>query len=157
MTQLLTKSLLAVSLVLGVGVASAAAQPDSPRGRRSADAPAAHQRLERRLAAMTERLSLTPAQQVQVRAIMEQTRTQMQALGAAERGRGNRQARRRLRFTTEDQLHAVLSCEQREAYRLLRRERMSRRMQQRARNGRRGRGRHHGRGAGRPGPRGQGG
>lgn len=89
------------------------------------------ERMEEHLTEMTERLDLSPAQEQQVRTIMEQARTQASELKEMPRGKEKFVAMKDLHFTTEDQIYANLSCEQRDELRLLKREHKVERMQQR--------------------------
>ena len=89
------------------------------------------EKMEEHLAEMSERLELSPAQEQQVRTIMEQARTQAEEVEAMPRGKEKFVAFTDLRFATEDQIYANLSCEQRDELRLLKREHKVERMQQR--------------------------
>ena len=88
-------------------------------------------KMEEHLPEMTERLDLSSAQEQQVRTIMEQARTQAEEIKEMPRGKEKFVAMKDLRFATEDQIYANLSCEQREELRLLKREHKVERMQQR--------------------------
>lgn len=96
------------------------------------------ERVERRIARMTQELSLTPNQARRIRSILSQTAAQMQRLrpqrGATPDGTRSRSERREarrafrertrgLRWETQDRVHAVLSSEQRETLRRVRRQR----------------------------------
>lgn len=118
----------ALTLTAG-GVAFAhGAGHGGPHGRGSQWTP---EKMEAHLAEMTERLDLSTTQAEQIRAIMEQTRTEAEEIKAMPRGKDKLIAFKNLHFATEDQIYANLSCEQREALRLLKREHRVERMQQR--------------------------
>jgi hypothetical protein len=70
-------------------------------------------------------------QEANIRAIVEQAQTQRQELKDTPRSKEKFMAVRDLRFATEDQIYANLSCEQREELRLLKREHKVERMEQR--------------------------
>lgn len=89
------------------------------------------EQMEERLTEMTERLDLSAAQEQQIRTIMEQAATQAQEVKEMPRGKEKFLAMKEIHFTTEDQVYANLSCEQREDLRLLKREHKMERMQQR--------------------------
>lgn len=94
------------------------------------------ERVNHRLSRMTETLSLSPNQVRRIRAILTQTQAQLQSLRpqrSEARGQGPnpgrhgerrafRERTRELRWATEDRIHAILSCEQRETLRRSRRE-----------------------------------
>jgi len=118
----------AIALTVG-GVALAHGGPHGgPHGERGAWSA---EKMEERLAEMTQRLSLNDAQQASIRAIMEGTQAQRQEIREMPRGKEKFTAMKELRFTTEDQIYANLSCEQREELRLLKREHKVERMEQR--------------------------
>jgi Spy/CpxP family protein refolding chaperone len=118
----------AIALTVG-GVALAhGGPPGGPHGERGAWSA---EKMEERLAEMTQRLSLNDAQQASIRAIMEGTQAQRQEIREMPRGKEKFTAMKELRFTTEDQIYANLSCEQREELRLLKREHKVERMEQR--------------------------
>jgi hypothetical protein len=94
------------------------------------------QRLERRVGTLTERLQLSTQQAAQVRQILAQEQTQMQALrqkveGGADR-EGLRAERQSIHQRTEQQIDAVLTAQQRTTYRELREQ-----MKERRKGGRR--------------------
>jgi Spy/CpxP family protein refolding chaperone len=80
---------------------------------------------------MIERLDLSPAQEQQVRTIAEDAKTQAAEIKEMERGKEKFLAFRDLHFTTEDQIYANLSCEQRDELRLLKREKKAEMMEKR--------------------------
>ena len=120
----------------GVGGGHHRLRHRGPRGERGPRM-SPEQRVERRLARMTQELSLTPNQARRIRSILSQTASQMQRLrperpnadqgrARAERREGRRAFReqtRALRWETQDRVHAVLSCEQRETLRRAQRQR----------------------------------
>lgn len=89
------------------------------------------EKMEAHLAEMTERLDLSPAQTQQVRTLMEEAKTNAEGIKEMPRSKEKLVAFRDLHFATEDQIHANLSCEQREELRLLKREHKVARMEQR--------------------------
>lgn len=116
-------------IVLTVGgVALAHGGPNGPQGKGGHFTP---EKMEAHLAEMTERLDLSPTQEQQIRTIMEQAKAQGDEIKDMPRGKEKFLAMKDLRFTTEDQIYANLSCEQREELRLLKREHKAERMEQR--------------------------
>lgn len=130
------------------GQRQGARQEQGERGRRDPQ-----QFLDRRVARLTEGLSLSQQQAAQVRRILEEERTQMQTL-RADRGEGRAQGQARpqngerrgppaefvaLRQRTEQRIEAVLSESQRAQYRQLREQRGER--GERGDRGQRGEGR----------------
>ena len=122
------------------------------------------ERLEERVNRLTQELRLSPRQANRVRAIFEEARQRMEGLRdgvpqdrearqqlSDEQRQAFRNARREIRWGSEDQLHQVLNCDQRDALRRLQRQR---RFERRSRNERpragqrRNRGQHRGRKAG---------
>lgn len=102
------------------------------------------ERLEERVNRLTQELRLSPRQANRVRAIFQETRQRMESLrDGAPQGREARQqlsdeqrqafrnARREIRWDSEDRLHQALNCEQRDALRRLQRQR---RFERRSRN-----------------------
>jgi len=89
------------------------------------------EKIEERVTEMTERLDLSTAQAAQVRTILEQARTKGEEIKAMPRGKEKFVAALDLRFATEDQIYANLSCEQRDELRLLKREHRVERMESR--------------------------
>jgi Spy/CpxP family protein refolding chaperone len=118
------------ALVLTAGGVALAHGPGhgGPDGR---GGPWSPEKMEERLAEMTERLDLSPAQQEQIRTTIEQAQTKAEEIKEMPRGKEKFVAFRNLHFATEDQIYANLSCEQREELRLLKREHKVARMQER--------------------------
>ena len=117
------------ALVLAVGsVALAHGGPHSgPHGRGGYWTP---ERIEAHIAEMTDRLDLSPAQEQQIRAIMDQAQANAAEIREMPRSKEKMVALRDLHFATEDQIYANLSCEQREGLRLLKREHRVERMEE---------------------------
>ena len=116
-----------VVLTIG-GVALAHGGPNGPHGKGGHWTP---EKMEAHLSEMAERLDLSPAQEGQIRVIMEDAQARREQIEDMPRSKKKFLAMRDLRFATEDQIHANLSCEQREALRLLKREHKVARMEQR--------------------------
>jgi Spy/CpxP family protein refolding chaperone len=87
--------------------------------------------MEEHLTEMTQRLDLNAEQEANIRAILEQAATQAQAVKEMPRSKEKFIAMRDLHFATEDQIYANLTCAQREALRLLKREHKVERMDER--------------------------
>jgi Spy/CpxP family protein refolding chaperone len=117
----------AFGLALTIG-AVAFASPHGPHSKGHRWTP---ERMEQHLSEMTERLSLSTAQEAQIRTIFEQARSRAQEIKEMPSGPEKFTAFRDLRFETEDQIYANLSCAQREELRLLKREHKAKRMQER--------------------------
>ncbi len=118
----------AIALTVG-GVAFAHGGPHGgPHGN---GGPWSPEKMEEHLAEMTQRLDLNDAQEASIRAIMERAQAQRQEVRDMPRGKEKFTAMKELRFATEDQIYANLSCEQREDLRLLKREHKVERMEQR--------------------------
>ncbi len=121
-------------------VAYAQATPDRPAQKqrlRKAE------RMERRLAMMKQRLGLSDAQEQKIRAAFREKKEKMKQMRGQQSPRSDqaRHARKQIRWEFEDQVHEILTCEQREAFRKMKREHRARRY----RHGRRhGRGHHRG-------------
>ena len=115
------------ALVLAVGgVALAHGGPHSgPHGRGGYWTP---ERIEAHIAEMTDRLDLSPAQEQQIRAIMDQAQANAAEIREMPRSKEKMVALRDLHFATEDQIYANLSCEQREGLRQLKRAHHAERM-----------------------------
>lgn len=113
----------AVFLAVG-GVAFAHSGAHGPKG-------LTPEKIEERVTEMTARLELSPTQQTQVRATLEQARVKGEEIKEMPRGKEKFVAMRDLRFATEDQIYANLSCEQRDELRLLKREHRVERMEAR--------------------------
>ena len=124
----LTGGVTVIALAIG-GVAIAhSGGHGGPHGR---GGPWSPEKMEEHLTEMTERLDLSPVQEANIRAIVEQAQTQRQEIKDMPRSKEKFVAMRDLRFATEDQIYANLSCEQREGLRLLKREHKVERMEQR--------------------------
>ena len=80
---------------------------------------------------MIERLDVSPEQEQQIRTIADGAKSEAAEIREMPRGKEKLVAFRDLHFTTEDQIYANLSCEQREELRLLKREHKVERMQHR--------------------------
>ena len=78
-----------------------------------------------------QRLDLTPKQETNIRAIMEQAVAQRQEIKEMPRSKEKFVAMRDVRFATEDQIYANLTCAQREELRLVKREHKVDRMEER--------------------------
>jgi len=89
------------------------------------------EKIEQHVTEMAERLDLSPSQEQQVRTVLEQARVQGEEIKEMPRGKEKFVAMRDLRFATEDQIYANLSCEQRDELRLLKREHRVERMEAR--------------------------
>ena len=118
----------AIALTAG-GVAFAHGGPHGgPHGKGGLWSP---EKMEEHLTEMTQRLELDPAQEASIRAIVERAQTQREEIKDMPRSKEKFVAMKELRFATEDQIYANLSCEQREELRLLKREHKVARMEQR--------------------------
>ncbi|MGB3049735.1 MAG: hypothetical protein WBB42_01965 [Polyangiales bacterium] len=118
----------AIALTVG-GVALAHGGPHGgPHGEGGRWSP---EKMEEHLTEMTQRLDLSTEQEANIRAIMEQAQTQRADIKDMPRGKEKFTAMKDLRFATEDQIYANLTCEQREDLRLLKREHKVERMEQR--------------------------
>lgn len=108
--------------------------------------------VEARLAELRQRLSLDDRQTERVRVILQEAHARMQALRASSEGPGDervRLERRQILWDVEDRIWALLSCPQKDAFRLYVRERAAARMDamgHRRGHGMHGRGFPHGRG-----------
>lgn len=118
----------AIALAVG-GVAFAHGGPHGDH--RGKGGPWSPEKVDEHLTEMTERLDLSSEQQANIRAVMEQAATQGQAVKDMPWGQDKFEAMKDLRFATEDQIHANLTCAQREELRLLMREHKADRMQRR--------------------------
>jgi Spy/CpxP family protein refolding chaperone len=116
----------AVVLAAG-GVAFAHGAGHGPKGRLTPE------KIEEHLSEMTERLDLSAAQEQQVRTILEQALVKGEEIKEMPHSKEKFTAARDLRFATEDQIYANLSCEQRDELRLLEREHRIERMEARYR------------------------
>ncbi len=99
-----------------------------PHGERGPWSP---EKMEEHLTEMTQRLDLSPAQELAIRSIMEQAQAKRQEIQEMPGGKEKLVAMKDLHFATEDQIYANLSCEQREDLRLLKREHKVERMEER--------------------------
>jgi Spy/CpxP family protein refolding chaperone len=88
-------------------------------------------KMEAHLTEMTERLDLNSEQEANIRTIMEQAATQAEEIKDMSWGKEKFTAMKDLRFATEDQIYANLTCAQREELRLLKREHKVERMEER--------------------------
>ena len=140
MSRLASGAVLAAGLVLA---SQAGAQQGDQQGRGRPERgqqmdPA--QRLERRVGMLTERLQLSAQQATQIRQILTQEQTDVQALRQKAEGGASREALRpemqAIRQRTEQRIDSVLTAEQRAKYNELR-EQMR---QRRERGGERGEG-----------------
>ena len=120
----------ALALTAG-GVALAHGAAHGPHGPHGQGGPWTEEKMEEHLAEMAERLDLSPAQEEQMRTIMEDAKTRAEEIKEMPRGKEKFVAMKDLRFATEDQIYANLSCEQRDELRLLKREHRVERMRQR--------------------------
>ena len=118
----------AIALTVG-GVAFAHGGPHG--GAHGERGPWSPEKMEEHLTEMTQRLDLNDAQEASIRAIMERAQAQRKEIRDMPRGKEKFTAMKDLRFATEDQIYANLSCEQREDLRLLKREHKVERMEQR--------------------------
>jgi Spy/CpxP family protein refolding chaperone len=118
----------AIALAVG-GVALAHGGPHGgPHGK---GGPWSQEKMEAHLAEMTEQLGLSEQQEANIRAIVEQARTQREEIKEMPRTKEKLVAMRDLHFATEDQIYANLTCAQRDELRLLKREHKVERMEER--------------------------
>ena len=110
------------------GVALAYGGHGGPHGKGGHWSP---EKMEEHLTAMTQRLDLNTEQEAHIRAIMDQAVSQGQEIKEMPRGKEKFVAMRDVRFATEDQIYANLTCAQREELRLLKREHKVERMEER--------------------------
>ena len=118
----------AIALAIG-GVALAHGGPHG--GRHGQGGPWSPERMEEHLTEMTQRLELNTEQEENIRAIMERAATQGQEIKDMSWGKEKFIAMKDLRFATEDQIYANLTCAQREELRLMKREHRVERMEER--------------------------
>lgn len=111
-------------LVIAAGAVALAA-PDGPGKKWDPE------RMEQHMREIFQQLDLSAAQEAQIETIMADTKAQITEIKDMPRSQEKFEAMRDLRFTTEDQIHANLSCEQREQLRLLTQEHRAERMQKR--------------------------
>src|SRR5918998_225579 len=124
MTRLAFGAVLAAGLVLAPQAGAQGEQQGRPdrggRGERMDPA----QRVERRVSMLTERLQLSQQQATQIRQILSQEPTQVQALRQKAQGNADRESLRpemqSIRQRTEQQIDGVLTAQQRATYRELR-------------------------------------
>ena len=131
--KLINKQTIIAALVGGVSVLAFTAggialAEGGPHGR---GGPFNEARMDQFVEDMIERLDLSAAQEEQIRTITDSAKAQAQEIKDMPRGQEKFIAFRDLRFATEDQIYANLSCEQREQLRLLKREHRAEMMQQR--------------------------
>jgi len=102
------------------------------------------QRIEQRMQKLTQALRLTAQQQQQIRQVLTNSARRMQEMRARTQPATpeSAAARIRLRWDTDDRIHAILTCDQREQLRRFRREQRMQRLG--AGGGGFGRGRHGG-------------
>ena len=117
----------AITLTMG-GVALAYGSHGGPHGKGGHWSP---EKMEEHLTEMTQRLDLNAEQEANIRAIMEQAVSQGQEIQETPRGKERFVAMKDLRFATEDQIYANLTCAQREELRLVKREHKVERMEER--------------------------
>ena len=118
------------AIVLAVG-GVALAHGSQHGGHHGEGGPWSPEKMEEHLTEMTQRLELNAEQEANIRAIMEQASTQGQEVKEMSRGEEKFTAMKDLRFATEDQIYANLTCAQREELRLLKREHKVERMEER--------------------------
>ena len=118
----------AIALATG-GVALAHGGPHD--GYHGKGGPWSAEKMEAHLTEMTERLELNSEQEANIRTIMEQAKTQAEEIKDMSWGKEKFTAMKDLRFATEDQIYANLTCAQREELRLLKREHKVERMEER--------------------------
>ena len=118
----------AIALAIG-GVALAHGGPNGCH--HGAGGPWSPEKMEEHLTEMTQRLELNTEQEANIRAIMEQASTQVQEIKDMSWGKEKFIAMKDLRFATEDQIYANLTCAQREELRLMKREHRVERMEER--------------------------
>lgn len=88
------------------------------------------EKIDAHITEITERLELSPAQEQQIRAIMDEAQAKASEIREMPRSKEKMVALRDLHFATEDRIYANLSCEQREGLRLLKREHRVARMEE---------------------------
>jgi hypothetical protein len=123
MTRLALGAVLAAGLVMAPAAGAQSEQQGRTRPERGERIDPA-QRIERRVAMLTERLQLSTEQATRVRQILTQEQTEMRALWQKAEGGASRESLRpemkSLRDRTEQQIEGVLSEQQRTTYRELR-------------------------------------
>jgi Spy/CpxP family protein refolding chaperone len=118
----------AIALAMG-GVALA--HGGSHGGHHGKGGPWSPEKMEEHLTEMTQRLELNAEQEANIRTIVEQAATQGQEIKEMSWGKEKFIAMKDLRFATEDQIYANLTCAQREELRLVKREHKVERMEER--------------------------
>ncbi len=141
-------ALTALFLLPGLAAAQRGPQgsrgPDGPGHRGEPDPARMLERMEHRLDEMKGPLNLTQRQETRIRNALRRGATEARRVleQHPDRSPERREALRRVRWQTDDRVHAVLNCEQRERFRQLRREhrheRRGDRHQRRQRRGHRG-------------------
>jgi hypothetical protein len=116
---------IAAGLVLAPQAGAQSEQQGRPdRGGQRGERMDPAQRLERRMSTLNERLQLSTQQAAQIRQILTQEQTQMQALRQKAEGGASRESlqaeMRAIRQRTEQQIEDVLTEQQRATYRELR-------------------------------------
>lgn len=132
------------ALFLLPGLAAAQRGPDGPGRRGEPDPARMLERMEHRLDEMKGPLNLTQRQETRIRNALRRGATEARRVleQHPDRSPERREAMRQVRWQTDDRVHAILNCEQRERFRQLRREhrheRRGDRHQRRHRRGSRG-------------------
>jgi Spy/CpxP family protein refolding chaperone len=123
-TRLAFGAALAAGLVLAPQAGAQSEQQGRPDRRERGERMDPQQRLERRVGMLTERLQLSNQQATQIRQILTQEQSQMQALWQKAEGGASRESLRpeiqAIRQRTEQQIEGVLTEQQRATYRELR-------------------------------------
>ncbi len=117
----------AIALTTG-GVALAYGAHGGPHGKRGHWSP---EKMEEHLTEMTQRLDLSAEQEANIRAAMEQAVAKRKDIEEMPWGEEKFVAMKDVRFATEDQIYANLTCAQREELRLLKRQHRVERMEER--------------------------
>jgi hypothetical protein len=125
MTRHIFGAALAAGLVLAPQAVAQSEQQGRPdRGGQRGERMDPAQRLERRMSMLTERLQLSTQQAAQIRQILTQERTQMQALWQKAESGASRESlqpeMRAIRQDTDQRIEGVLTEQQRATYRELR-------------------------------------
>jgi Spy/CpxP family protein refolding chaperone len=123
-TRLAFGAALAAGLVLAPQAGAQSEQQGRPDRRERGERMDPQQRLERRVGMLTERLQLSNQQATQIRQILTQEQSQMQALWQKAEGGASRESLRpeiqAIRQRTDQQIEGVLTEQQRATYRELR-------------------------------------
>lgn len=113
-----TLRIFVLAMLVAATATAARAQPPEAEAREA---------LEARVRLLEGRLGLSPSQVGEVRAILRDAAVRLRALRAAREDDGapgaRRDARQRILWEAEDRIWALLDCTQKDAYRLLERER----------------------------------